>query len=171
MDTGSKESAKKTELLSNLKARILLTAYATPRGPSEVARLLELPANTVHYWTKRLLAADMLEVAEKRGRVRSYRSKQLTEACSPEACLPFTQNVMGALSKVVLGAAERRDVTGKTPLPEVGLHELRLTAAQVRSIVTTLKDAMPAPQAESAEDGEVYTVGFVVSPGSVSQYF
>lgn len=168
------DDSGRTELLANMRARLLLGAYASPRGPSEVARMLELPANTVHYWTKRLLEADLVEVAGVQGRVRSYRSKDPSPECVPGACLPFVQGVMGALSKVVLGAAQRYDLTPGAPqelLPDIGLHELRLTKVEVENVVAALQEALGTASDHANDEGEVFTVGFVVAPGSLSQHF
>ena len=54
-----------SNLLATLKARLVLAAYVEPATPSEVARTLELPANMVHYWTRRLVDEELLEAISK----------------------------------------------------------------------------------------------------------
>src|SRR5690554_4698111 len=97
------------KLLANLKARLVLAAYAEPASPSEVAHMLGMPANTVHYWTRRLSEENLLEVVGRAGRVTTYRSAVVNDACEPEACVPFVRNAMQALDKVVMSAAEKHD--------------------------------------------------------------
>lgn len=79
-------------LLSNLKARIILLAYSSPGSPSDVAKRLDLPANSVHYWTNRLLEGDLLELVDERGRIRTYRSRFDPEGLEPESSLPFAKS-------------------------------------------------------------------------------
>lgn len=99
-----------SELLGTLKARLVHAVYAEAAAPSEVARKLEMPANTVHYWTRRLLEAGLLEQVGQEGRVRTYQARVPANQCEPEACAPFVRNAMRALDKTVMAAAERYDL-------------------------------------------------------------
>lgn len=174
--------AAASELLATLKARLVLAAYAEPATPSEVARLLEMPAPTVHYWTRRLSEEDLLEVVGRAGRVITYRSAIASDACEPEACVPFVRNAMQALDKVVMAAAEKHDLAESRDaalLPQIGVHELELTPAQVASILEKFRAAVPSreqgtPDAtrEPVNGGDqAYTVSFIVAPGRMSDHF
>lgn len=167
------ERAASSELLGTLKARIVLGAYAEPAGPSEVARLLEMPANTVHYWTRRLVEEGLLEQVEQEGRVRKYRSRISEDPCEPEACAPFIRNVMKALDRVVMAAAERHDLADEpTPslLPEIGVHEIRLRPGDVGRIVEAFKAAIPTSDEQASGSSDAYTVSFIVAPGRFSDH-
>ena len=170
------------ELLATLKARLVLAAYGEPANPSEVARLLEMPANTVHYWTKRLSEENLLEIVSQEGRVTTYRSLANDDACEPEACVPFVRNAMQALDKVVMAAAEKHDLAERRDpalLPQIGIHELELTPEQVATLLETLKAAMPSTEAgtptpaQEANPGpaQAYTVSFILAPGRMSDHF
>ena len=161
------------ELLGTLKARLVLAAYAEAATPSEVARKLEMPANTVHYWTRRLLEAGLLEQVGQAGRVRTYRARVPAGQCEPEACAPFVRNAMQALDKTVMAAAERHDIApeeNRDRRPTVAIHELRLTPEDVARIVAELTATMPAGEEQAPEGSDAYTVSFIVTPGRVSEF-
>lgn len=163
-----------TEVLATLKARLILEGYKQPANPSEVARALEMPANSVHYWTRRLKEVDLLEEISQEGRTRTYKSRLGENPCEPEACVPFISNIMQALDKVVMDAAEKHDLAGPatpTQLPEIGVHELRLRPEEARFLVEALKSAMPEVNHQVPDAGDPYTVSFIVTPGKVSDYF
>lgn len=163
-----------TDLLASPKARLLLAVYEQPATPSEVARKLQMPANTVHYWTRRLLAGGLLEQTGEEGRIKTYRSLLGEGACEPEACAPFVHNVMQALSKAVMIAAERHDLAEQPSLdqrPEIGVHELRIRLEDLARIKQALQAALPTSDDHEPEAGEVYTVSFIVTPGGMSTYF
>lgn len=110
---------------------------------------------------------------EQQGRVRKYRSRLSEDPCEPEACAPFIRNVMQALDRVVIAAAERHDLADEpTPslLPEIGVHEIRLNAADVGRIVEAFKAAIPAREEQAPESGDPYTVSFIVAPGRFSDH-
>ena len=135
-----------SELLGTLKARLVLAVYAEAATPSEVARKLEMPANTVHYWTRRLLEADLLEQVGQEGRVRTYQAREPADHCEPEACVPFVRNAMQALDKTVMAAAESHDLApeeNRDQRPTVAIHELKLRPEDVARIVAELTAAMP----------------------------
>ncbi|MFA7459758.1 MAG: helix-turn-helix domain-containing protein [Trueperaceae bacterium] len=162
------------ELLGTLKARLVLAVYAEAATPSEVARKLEMPANTVHYWTRRLLEADLLEQVGQDGRVRTYQARVPADQCEPEACAPFVRNAMQALDKTVMAAAERHDLAPEKhshKRPAIGIHELRLTPEDVARIVAELSATMPAGEKQAPEGSNAYTVSFIVTPGRVSEFF
>lgn len=163
-----------SNLLATLKARLVLAAYVEPATPSEVARTLELPANMVHYWTRRLVDEELLEVVEEQGRVRTYRAVLAEQPCEIESCAPFVRNIMQALGKVVMAAAEKHDLAERPDpslLPEVGVHELTLSPSEVASVVEAFKSALPAAKEHASEGGEAYTVSFIVAPGRLSDHF
>lgn len=162
------------DLLASPKARLLLAVYEEPATPSEIARKLQMPANTVHYWTRRLLAGGLLEQTGQEGRSKTYRSLPGADVCEPEACAPFVHNVMQALSKVVMSAAEHHDLSeepSRDQRPEIGVHELRIRIEDLPRIKKALQAAMPTSDDHEPEAGEVYTVSFIVTPGSLSTYF
>ncbi len=64
---------KQLELISDLKLYSLLARFDEPQTASEVARRLRLPANTVHYHVKRLVAAKLLQCVERKGRQCKYQ--------------------------------------------------------------------------------------------------
>ena len=163
-----------SELLGTLKARLVLAVYAEPAAPSEVARKLEMPANTVHYWTRRLLEAGLLEQVGQEGRVRTYRALVPADYCEPQACVPLVRNAMQALDKVVMAAAERHDLApeqNSDQRPAIGIHELRLKREDVARIVAELTAAMPDGEEQQPEGGDAYTVSFIVTPGRMSEFF
>lgn len=155
---------------------MVLSAYDEPARPSEVARLLGMPANTVHYWTQRLLKGGLLKQVAAHGRIRTYKSLVESNDCRPDACAPFIKTAIGAVSGVVIAAAERHDLDGNkddTLLPDIGIHELRIRPSDVAAIVAAMKSALPdvANATEENGDGDAYTVAFIVTPGRVSDYF
>lgn len=163
-----------TDLLASPKARLLLAVYEQSATPSEVAHRLQMPANTVHYWTRRLLAGGLLEQTGQEGRSKTYRSLFGDDVCVPEACAPFVHNVMQAISKVAMSAAERYDLSeepSREQRPEIGVHELRLRPEDLPRIKKALQAALPTSEDHEPEAGEVYTVSFIVTPGGVSTYF
>lgn len=108
------------------------------------------------------------------GRTRTYKSRLSENPCEPEACVPFTRNIMQALDKVVMDAAEKHDLAHPaTPsqLPEIGVHELRLRPEEARHLVEALKAVLPEVHQQVSVAGDPYTVSFVVTPGKVSDYF
>ena len=163
-----------SELLGTLKARLVLAVYAEAATPSEVARKLEMPANTVHYWTKRLLEAELLEQVGQEGRVRTYQARVPADYCEPETCVPFVRNAMQALDKAVMAAAERHALApekSSDQRPAIGIHELHLKPEDVARIVAELTTAMPTGEEQPPEGGEAYTVSFIVTPGRISEFF
>jgi predicted HTH transcriptional regulator len=61
------------ELLSTIPLYQMLEHFAEPSTPSQVAKRLNRPANTVHYHVKRLVAAKLLRCAERNGRQCKYQ--------------------------------------------------------------------------------------------------
>lgn len=172
----NEHKAQKPELLSRLKARLILAGYAQPARPSEVAKALEMPANAVHYWTRRLHEEGHLELLEERGRVRTYRSVAQDVPCELEACAPFVQGALNAISQVVMGAAQKHDLAASESdrqglLPAIGIHELKLRPADVAKVVEAFQAALPETGAHEEGNGQAYTVSFIVAPGRVSDHF
>lgn len=161
------------ELLASLKARFVLGAYGAPASPSEMARAVGMPANTVHYWTKKLAEAGLLEQISESGRVRTYKSTVPNDVCQLEDCAPFVQNAMDALHKVVMAAAKRYDLVGAeagASLPQVGVHELNLRPAVAERLANVLKESLPEYDDHAGAEGEPYTVAFIVAPGRMSDH-
>jgi|GEM_PF-6604780 len=98
------------DLLGTLKARLVLAVYDEPRTPSEAAHLLQLPANTVHYWTRKLEGGKLLEVVAQNGRSKTYRALVDASFAEPQSCLPFVRGLLSSLSSVVMKAAEQHDL-------------------------------------------------------------
>jgi len=92
------------DLLGTLKARLVLAVYDEPRTPSEAAHLLQLPANTVHYWTRKL------EVVTQNGRSKTYRALVDPSFTGTQSCLPLVRGLLSSLSSVVMKAAEQHDL-------------------------------------------------------------
>jgi DNA-binding MarR family transcriptional regulator len=61
------------ELIGDIKLYGILSRFDEPRTPSEVAKRLRLPANTIHYHVKRLVAAKLLTCVAKNGRQCKYQ--------------------------------------------------------------------------------------------------
>ncbi|HEX7002650.1 MAG TPA: hypothetical protein VF168_00475 [Trueperaceae bacterium] len=83
------------------------------------------------------------------------------------------RNVLGVLNKVVLAAAERHelgDAGAGIRRPEIGVHEVKLRPADVGRIVEALKSTIPNSEDQTHEDGDTYTVSFIVAPGRVSDH-
>lgn len=62
------------EVFANMQTYIILTQSDKPQPPSEVAKTLQLSANTVHYNVNRLLAVKLLTVITKRGRSKTSQT-------------------------------------------------------------------------------------------------
>ncbi len=75
---------RQLELVFNLPYYTALYLFKEPLTPSEVARRLQVPANVMHYRVKRLLEADLLEVADDNARSRTYRTVAERFLLSPE---------------------------------------------------------------------------------------
>lgn len=60
-------------LLSDVSVYGMLERFDEPRTPTEAAKRLRLPANTVHYHVKRFVAAGLLRVTENNGRQHKYQ--------------------------------------------------------------------------------------------------
>jgi DNA-binding Lrp family transcriptional regulator len=63
---------KQLALISDIKLYSILERFHEPRTPSEVAKRLKLPANTIHYHVKKLVAAKLLVCVAKHGRQCKY---------------------------------------------------------------------------------------------------
>ena len=159
--------------IRNLKSRLVFAAYAEPATPSEVAQRLRLPANTVHYWTRKLEAEGLLEHVESKGRSRTYRANEEALAADPHSVLPFVRNLVGGLGKLVMGAAERWVLDGGEALdgaPHVEVHELRLRGSNVPALVASLKETLADRLDDVPEgEGEMFTLAFVAVPGRLSE--
>ncbi len=62
------------ELLRDFTNFPVLQIFTEPHNPSQVAKNLKMPANTVHYRVKKLYEAGLLKLVEQKGRRRSYQS-------------------------------------------------------------------------------------------------
>jgi len=67
-------SEAQVHLLFDVRNVALLRLLRQPDTPSGAAKKLGLPANTLHYRVKRLAEVGLLEVAQERGRRRTYRT-------------------------------------------------------------------------------------------------
>jgi DNA-binding transcriptional regulator GbsR (MarR family) len=61
------------KLISDVKLYSILARFDEPYTPSEVAKRLNIPANTVHYHVKKLVAAKLLNCVTKHGRQCKYQ--------------------------------------------------------------------------------------------------
>lgn len=62
------------ELLQDFTNFPVLQIFTDPLNPSEVAKRLNMPANTLHYRVKKVSEAGLLKVVEQHGRRRIYQS-------------------------------------------------------------------------------------------------
>jgi DNA-binding transcriptional ArsR family regulator len=67
-------NAGQLELLRDFTNFPVLQIFAEPHNPSQVAKGLKMPANSMHYRVKKLYEAGLLKVVEQKGRRRSYQS-------------------------------------------------------------------------------------------------
>jgi DNA-binding MarR family transcriptional regulator len=64
---------KQLTLINDIKLYSILAKFDEPYTPSEVAKRLNIPANTVHYHVKKLVAAKLLTCVAKQGRQCKYQ--------------------------------------------------------------------------------------------------
>ncbi len=64
---------KQLALISDIKLYLILARFDEPQTPSEVAKRLRLPANTIHYHVKRLVTAKLLTCVVENGRQCKYQ--------------------------------------------------------------------------------------------------
>lgn len=84
---------KQLELFTQPQTYIMLAHFAVPRTPSEAAKHMVLPANTVHYHVNKLLNVGLLECVGETGRSKTYKTIA-TQFRVAEADLPaFDQNL------------------------------------------------------------------------------
>ena len=108
------------ELVFNLPYYAALYLFKEPLTPSEVARRLRVPANVMHYRTKRLLEAGLLEVADDNGRSRTYKSVAATFSISPEV-LPAVTEALPAMLEGMLSKVHRNFLgRAETELQDLG---------------------------------------------------
>jgi DNA-binding transcriptional regulator GbsR (MarR family) len=67
-------NAAQLELLRDFTNFPVLQIFTEPSNPSDVAKSLKMPANTLHYRVKKLCEAGLLKVVAQQGRRRSYQS-------------------------------------------------------------------------------------------------
>lgn len=67
-------NARQLELLQDFTNFPVLQIFTEPLNASQVAKRLNMPANTMHYRVKKLSEAGLLKVVEQRGRRRVYQS-------------------------------------------------------------------------------------------------
>jgi DNA-binding transcriptional regulator GbsR (MarR family) len=67
-------NAAQLELLRDFTNFPVLQIFMEPHNPSQVAKGLKMPANSMHYRVKKLYEAGLLKVVEQKGRRRSYQS-------------------------------------------------------------------------------------------------
>ncbi len=61
------------ELIQNPIFGLTLAGYYEPKTATEVAKLLNEPANKIHYRTHRLLKLGLLKIVSQKGRSKSYQ--------------------------------------------------------------------------------------------------
>jgi DNA-binding Lrp family transcriptional regulator len=67
-------NAEQLGLLQDFTNFPILQIFTEPRNPSQVAKNLKMPANSMHYRVKKLHEAGLLKIVEQKGRRRSYQS-------------------------------------------------------------------------------------------------
>jgi DNA-binding Lrp family transcriptional regulator len=100
-------NAQQLELLQDFTTFPILQIFTEPSNPSQVAKSLNMPANTMHYRVKKLHEAGLLKMVSQKGRRRSYQSvatnfrvrKSLLQRLEPSVN-PISKD---ALSKVARG--------------------------------------------------------------------
>ncbi len=97
---------RQLELLFNLPYYAALYLFKEPFTPSEAAQRLHVPANVMHYRVKRLLEADLLEIADDSTRSRTYKSVAHTFSISSEV-LPAVTEALPSMLDGMLGKLHR----------------------------------------------------------------
>lgn len=163
----------RTEQLGTLKSRLVLTAYEEPATPSEVARALRMPANTVHYWTRKLEEGGLLEEVDRDGRSRRFRTTPAAAAAASSGSgVDFARKIMATLGQLVTDEVEARELRGEddSQLPGVEMLEVDdLASDSVGALFERFQGKIAAAQAGA--DEEAYTIALVVTPGRVSERF
>jgi DNA-binding transcriptional ArsR family regulator len=67
-------NARQLGLLRDFTNFPVLQIFKEPSNPSEVAKRLNLPANSMHYRVNKLFDAGLLRLVEQKGRRRTYKS-------------------------------------------------------------------------------------------------
>jgi DNA-binding transcriptional ArsR family regulator len=67
-------NARQLELLRDFTNFPVLQIFTEPSNPSEVAKNLKMPANSMHYRVNKLYEAGLLKLTEQKGRRRFYQS-------------------------------------------------------------------------------------------------
>lgn len=98
-------NAAQLELLRDFTNFPILQIFTEPHNPSQVAKGLKMPANTLHYRVKKLYEAGLLKLVEQKGRRRSYRSvatkfrvrRDIFQSLNPH--LSFTKDALGKVAR------------------------------------------------------------------------
>jgi DNA-binding transcriptional ArsR family regulator len=61
-------NAKQLELLRDFTNFPVLQIFSKPSNPSDVAKSLKMPANSMHYRVNKLYEAGLLKLVEQKGR-------------------------------------------------------------------------------------------------------
>jgi DNA-binding transcriptional ArsR family regulator len=67
-------NAQQLELLRDFTNFPVLQIFTEPHNPSEVAKSLKMPANSMHYRVNKLYEAGLLKLVKQKGRRRFYQS-------------------------------------------------------------------------------------------------
>jgi DNA-binding transcriptional ArsR family regulator len=67
-------NAAQLELLRDFTNFPVLQIFSEPHNPSDVAKSLNMPANSMHYRVNKLYEAGLLKLVEQKGRRRTYQS-------------------------------------------------------------------------------------------------
>lgn len=182
------------EQLSNTMTFVFLGAFQDAKTPSEAAKILNLPANTVHYHVNRLADVSLLKVVNEQGRSKTYQTVALDFRIAKnehtQFCQKLTQNISRQLKKLerrFIEAAEKANVSDlnckedpddtdyvlldladafqpKTYEPIFILLEITLSQKQYLSFNQKIAELMNEIK-DNAEQGETCTFALISFPG------
>lgn len=185
------------KLLTDVQNFTILALFLEPRNPSDAARVLNMPANTLHYRINRLAEAGLLQVVSQKGRRRTYQTAT-TKFRVHRSLLPMMDENLPAQLNIFLGKLQRRfiaeverkfsnhanfirneeadgyvnfDLTGQpivTPyLPVARFSEIRLNKERYTWVMQVLIELLEAVEKEPDSEGEVCTLTIIAYRGRV----
>lgn len=161
------ETARAAALIAHPRRRRILFAFVdADRSLAEVAAMIEVPLNLLHYHVKRMVGAGLLQRREKR--VRAGRPVQLYRAAAsaflvPAALMPDTPDA--ALQRELRQALDRqgadaylfsREKNGRVRMSRAGASDaselwrvVRLDAASARELAADIGRLIESYEARS----------------------
>lgn len=182
------------EQLSNIMTFVFLGAFQDAKTPSEAAKMLNLPANTVHYHVNRLADVGLLKVVNEQGRSKTYQTVAMHFRIAKDEhtrfCQKLTQDISGQLKKLerrFIEATEKAHLNPpnyiedphdsnyvlldlennfKAPRYESVFHLLEVTLSQEQYLTINQKLADLLNEVkDSPEKGEICTFALISFPG------